>query len=238
MCVALPHRISPGGFIEFTSEKTIDDTRSNSLRAQHHGHGSRIVFAVTRTYVEKEIRQRVRPARFHLKRVGVICPQMIFNGLRLIIAIGSAGVLDHLSRQISDARIEMVWDSEVALRFNKIDERISAQIDRVRLTDVGIDFISHPLLVVRTRLYGAFGIDAHVGQASLDCQHTWSAEQYRSIDGLNKEGLLRETRRIVRGSKLKKPGRALSGLRGSRRRRCFPAFSRKLIERDSAPVQP
>src|SRR5437870_6037510 len=53
--IALAHGVRAGRLVVLAGQKSIDDTRGNPLRSQHHGHRGGKVFAVSRANIEKKI---------------------------------------------------------------------------------------------------------------------------------------------------------------------------------------
>src|SRR6266571_3169770 len=103
MSISLTNSVSARRFALFTWQKAVQDPRCDSLRPQHHSHGSSKVFAVPRLHIEKKVSQRIATRRLQLQRVPVVLAQVRFNRLGAIITVPSFGTLNYSGGEYCDA---------------------------------------------------------------------------------------------------------------------------------------
>ena len=92
-------------FIVFAGQKTIYHARRDALGAQHHSHGGGKVFAVAGANIEQKVRERIRPARLHLERVGIVPLQLRLDRFRGIVVVSRLSIHNHRSREIADTPV-------------------------------------------------------------------------------------------------------------------------------------
>src|SRR5205809_1077560 len=97
MGITLAHCERTCGLVVFAWQKAINDSRGDALRTQHHRHGGREVFTMALLHVEEKIRQWISAAGFHLKGISVVVAQIRFNGLRGVVPVLGAALLNDIA---------------------------------------------------------------------------------------------------------------------------------------------
>jgi len=66
------------------------------MRAQHHGHRRREVFAMPGFDIEKKVRERIAAASLQIKRVSVVLAKVRLNCTRRVVTIVASRMLDYV----------------------------------------------------------------------------------------------------------------------------------------------
>src|ERR1051325_258419 len=143
----------------------------------------------TNSSVENKIGERIRSAGLHLKRVSVIVAQVIFECVYRIVPVCGATLPKYVAGEIVDPRIEIRRQHHIPRRIDPVFKMIRSKNVRGRFGRVREYFVSNSLLIMRPSLNGAFRIDSHERQLTLDRNHPRGAKQNRCIDGLQNKSL-------------------------------------------------
>ena len=108
MSVALANGVCTGSFVVLARQESIDDARSNAVRAQQHDHRRGKVFAVTGPHVEEKIRKWIRSTGFHVERIRVIPLKVQLDRFRGVVTIARVCVENDSGRKRLDTSIEIL----------------------------------------------------------------------------------------------------------------------------------
>src|SRR5258708_17648785 len=92
--------------VVFARQKSIDVTRGNAERAEHHGHRRRKILAVSGAALEEEVRKRILSRRTgKIEGIAVASLQIRFDCGSFVVGGGSGN--RNLARQCAYARVEL-----------------------------------------------------------------------------------------------------------------------------------